>query len=455
MKKNFKRAAAAAMMTVLSGSMLAACSGTSKDTTAATTMAETSSGGEATTVAEGSALAGVSISMLNTKGEIQVALEELAKVFEADTGIKLDVIAAGAGESPYTRITTMYNSNIAPTLALLDTTDVVALASEYALDLTGSDWIAETDGKAMELDGKVYSFPFCVEGRGIIYNKRAIENMLEREFDADSIKTLDDFRAICEELREAGMETPVVLSKEDWSLGAHQFGYIYDTYDGTTEGSAKLIEDLKSGAVDLAQYQPFNDFVDTLDVLMEYNVNRDDPLGALYDRDPIYLADGESAFWANGNWAWPNLVEAGAMEDEGYGFLPFFLGNDPSSVANSGMQASPSKQLMIDSVQATPEQIEAAKAFIDWMVYSENGQRGLVEDCALIPACSNNPFDPIDPLGQDIANKMKADRYYTSSYVAPGDHWSVVGAFVQKYVGGQSDRADLAANVNGYWTSQK
>ena len=105
--------------------------------------------------------------------------------------------------------------------------------------------------------------------------------------------------------------------------------------------------------------------------------------------------------------------------------------------------------------KATPEQIEAAKAFIDWMVYSENGQRGLVEDCALIPACSNNPFDPIDPLGQDIANKMKADRYYTSSYVAPGDHWSVVGAFVQKYVGGQSDRADLAANVNGYWTSQK
>lgn len=299
--------------------------------------------------------------MLNTKGEIQTALEELAVVFESETGIKLDVIAAGTGESPYTRITSMYNSGTAPTMAILDTTDIVALASEYALDLSDSKWIAEVGESATKIDGKVYSFPFAVEGRGIIYNKKAIEDTLGKEFDPDSINSLDSFKAILEELRAAGMENPFVLSKEDWSLGAHQLGYIYDTYDGTTAGSAKLIDGLKDGSIKMEELQGYNDFVDTLDVIKEYNINKKDPLGAIYEQDPIFLADGEAAFWANGVWAWPNLAEAGAELSDEYGFIPFVLGNDTSSVANSGMQASPSKQLMVDKVQANADQ-QAAKA---------------------------------------------------------------------------------------------
>ena len=45
------------------------------------------------------------------------------------------------------------------------------------------------------------------------------------------------------------METPVVISKEDWSLGSHQLGYIYDTYDGTTAGSAEVISKLEDGSL--------------------------------------------------------------------------------------------------------------------------------------------------------------------------------------------------------------
>lgn len=42
---------------------------------------------------------------------------------------------------------------------------------------------------------------------------------------------------------------------------------------------------------------------------------------------------------------------------------------------------------MIDAEQSTPEQQEAAKAFVNWLVYSDNGQKMLVEDAAVIPAC--------------------------------------------------------------------
>ena len=47
------------------------------------------------------------------------AFEELLAGFEAETGIKVEILACGTGESPYTKITSAYNSGTAPTMAML------------------------------------------------------------------------------------------------------------------------------------------------------------------------------------------------------------------------------------------------------------------------------------------------------------------------------------------------
>lgn len=463
MKKNLNRMAAL-LMTVACVSSLAACgSSTTTETSkaadatteAASTAAATEAGTEAAAPAEKSELAGQSITLLNSKGEIQTALEELAATFTDETGINLEVLACGTGEVPYTKVTSMYSSGTAPTMSILDTTDVIALATEYGLDLSSQDWNQYCDNMTTKIDGKVYSFPFCVEGRGIIYSKKSIEDALGKDFDPASINSLDSFKAICEELRAAGMENPVVLSKEDWSLGAHQLGYIYDTYDGTTAGADKIMAALKDGSQKVEDYDRFNQFMDTMDVILEYNYNKEDPLGAIYDEDPMHLVEGDAAFWPNGNWAWPNLETAGAETSDEYGFIPFVLGNDSSDIANTSMQASPTKQLMVDAKQSTEEQQKAALEFINWLVNSESGQKGLVEKLALIPACSNNTVAPKDPLSRDIVAKMASGNTYSSSFVAPSDHWSVVGAVMQKYVAGQTDRAGAASEIDAYWQSQK
>ncbi len=400
-------------------------------------------------------LSGTEISFLNSKGEIQAALEEMSAAFEEETGISVEIIACGAGESPYTKITSSYNSGTAPTMAMLDTTDIVALAEEYALDLTGEKWVGECENQVTKINDKVYSFPFCVEGRGLIYNKAAIEKTLGSDFDPTSINSYDALKKLLEELRAAGMESPVVISKEDWSLAAHQLGFIYDTYDGTTAGSAELISKLEDGSQKVEEYERFNQFIETLDLLLEYNINGEDPLGALYEQDPIFLADGEAAIWANGCWAWPNIAEAGALATDEYGFLPFVLGNDTTDFANTGVQAAASKQVMIDAVQATDVQREAAKAFLNWVVYAENGQKMLVENAAIIPACSNNVNEALDPLGKDIQTRLESGNVFSSSFIAPSDHWSVLGASMQKYIAGESTKEELAAEINTYWTSQK
>ncbi len=465
MKQRMKKLAAILMVTAMSIGLLAGCGNSqAADTTNSTDAVEADTAtdtavdtetADAVTDTASADLSGVEISFLNSKGEIQTALEETAAAFEEETGIKVDIMACGTGEVPYTKITSAYNSGTAPTMAMLDTTDVVALAEEYALDLSDEKWTAECTDLLTKVDDKVYSFPFCVEGRGLIYNKTAIENTLGKEFNPDSINSYDALAALLEELRAAGMENPVVISKEDWSLGAHQLGFIYDTYDGTTAGSAKLIAALEDGTQDPAEYERLSQFLDTMDLLLEYNINKKDPLGALYEQDPIFLADGDAAFWANGCWAWPNIADAGASATDAYGFIPFVLGNDTSDFANTSIQASPTKQVIIDKVQASEEQITAAKEFLNWLVYNDNGQKMLVETCALIPACTNNAYNPLDPLGMDIKDKMAAGKTYSSSFIAPSDHWSVLGAAMQKYIAGESEREAFIKGVADYWTSQK
>lgn len=398
-------------------------------------------------------LAGTSITFLNSKGEIQDAMESLAEAFEEETGIEVEILACGTGESPYTKITSAYNSGTAPTMAMLDPTDVEALAEEYALDLSGEKWIGECTTST--INGKVYGFPFCIEGRGLIYNKTAIENVLGEEFDPATINSYDALKSLLENLRANGMENPVVISMEDWSLGNHQLGYIYDTYDGTTAGSADVIAQLKSGSLKVEDYDRFDEFIQTFDLLKEYNINKDDPLGAIYDQDPLFLVDEEAAIWANGSWAWPNIAEAGASTNDEYGFLPYVLGNDTSAVANSGIQAGATKQIMIDAVQASEEEVAAAKEFLNWMVYSSTGQRMLVEDVAIIPACSNNTTQALDPLSIDIQNRLKNGTTYSSVFIAPSDHWSVLGASMQKYLAGMCTKEELAQEIDNYWTSQE
>lgn len=400
-------------------------------------------------------LEGTSITLLNSKAEIQNALVEMSAEFEKKSGVHVEVMPVTDGDSPYTKVVSLYNSGNPPTMSILDTTDVIALAEEKAADLSNEAWLKEAEGYLTEVNGKVYSFPLCIEGRGIIYNKQVIEDTLGETFDPASIRTLDDFVALLDRLVEAGMEHPVSLAMEDWSLDAHHLQYIYETYDGTSAGAAEVIEQIKAGQLDLTTYDRMSQFLDMFDVLMKYNVAASDPLGADYDEMAIDLVDGKTAFWFNGNWAWPNLEDADAEKDDEYGFLPYFMNNDPDDFVNCQIQASPSKQVMLDGVVATEKQLAAAKEFLNWIVYSEIGQQMLVKTCNIIPPFQNNPYEPSDPLSRDIYNHVHDGAAFNASAIVPNDHWSVLGAAMQKYLAQRSDRAELIASIEDYWAQQQ
>ena len=402
-----------------------------------------------------SSLSGTNITLLNSKAEIQVALEKMGAEYEKKSGVHVEVMPVTDGDSPYTKVVSLYNSGTPPTASILDTTDVIALAEEKAADLTEEPWVEEAEGYITEVNGKVYSFPLCIEGRGIIYNKAVIEEMLGESFDADSVTTQADFLKLLDRLVDAGMEKPVSMAKEDWSLGAHQLQYIYETYEGTSEGAQEVIEKIKAGKLDLASYDRQSEFLVTFDILKKYNVAKGDPLGADYDEMAIDLADGKTAFWFNGNWAWPNISEAGAEEEDEYGFLPYFLNDDEDDFVNQQIQASPSKQVMLDGQIATEKEQKAAKEFLNWIVFSEIGQQMLVKTCNIIPPFQNNPYEPSDPLSADIYQKVHEGKAFNASAIVPNDHWAVLGAAMQKYLVDRSDREELTESIQEYWDEQE
>lgn len=400
-------------------------------------------------------LKGQSITMLNSKAEIQVSLVEMAAEYEKKSGVHVEVLPVTDGDSPYTKVVSLYNSGTPPTLSILDTTDVIALAEEKAADMSNEKWLAEAEGYLTEVNGKVYSFPLCIEGRGLIYNKKVIEDALGETFNPEDITTQDEFVELLDKLIDAGIQKPISVAKEDWSLGAHQLQYIYELYDGTSSGAQEVIENIKSGKLDLTTYDRLDEFLNMFDILKKYNVAKGDPLGADYDEMAIDLVDGKTAFWFNGNWAWPNLKEADAENEDEYGFLPYFVSNDTEDFANKQIQASPSKQIMLDGQVATELQQAAAKDFLNWIVYSEIGQQMIVYRCNVIPPFSNNPYEPVDPLSRDIYKRVHDGTAFNASAIVPNDHWAVLGAAMQKYLAERSDREELIDTIVDYWAEQK
>ena len=90
-------------------------------------------------------LNGTNITLLNTKAEIQVALEEMGVEYEKKSGVHVEVMPV-SDDSPYTKMISLYNSGNPPTIAILDTTDVIALAEEKGVDMSEEKWVSEAEG---------------------------------------------------------------------------------------------------------------------------------------------------------------------------------------------------------------------------------------------------------------------------------------------------------------------
>ena len=385
----------------------------------------------------------VSITIFNSKMEIQSQFEEMAEKYAEDNGINIEVYYSN--DTVAAHLATKYSSGDPYTLAMVDAKDVYSLAKDHAIDMSDQEWVKNTN-YAIGIDDQINGFPMCVEARGLIYNADAIEAITGETFNPDDYKTLDSFKELIEQLKEGGMETPTGIMKEDWSLGGHFLSQVSEEQPDVEEFITKLHE----GEADLINNEKFNSLMDFFDVMMENNYAKDSAIAAEREVTEMMLAEGEIAFMYGGNSDW-SVINAYDYT-ENMGMMPIPQNTDDGT--NEKLVGGGSKYFMIDSSDATTdEQRQAALDFLEWLADSEEGQKFITEDCALVPAFTNNENEVADPLGKSVKKYADEGAMIDNYNYMPDDHISLCGAIFQKYLAGQMDRAEFATEIEDYWKS--
>ena len=383
----------------------------------------------------------VAITIFNSKMEIQDQMQEMAKKYSEDKGVDVEVYYSS--DTVAAHLSTRYAANDPYTISMVDAKDVYSLAKDHAVDLSDQDWVKNTT-QAITIDGKTYGFPVCVEARGIIYNGNAIEKATGKEFDPTTIKTTADLQKLVDDCIAGGIAAPTGVLKEDWSLGAHFLAEVYEQHDDPDA----FIAGIKDGSIKLSEDAKFNQLMDTFDVLKSNNYAKDAAISAEREVTEQKLAEGQIALMFGGNWDW-SVINAYDYTDK-MGMMP--VPNDASDGSSDKLVGGGSKYFFIDSSDNTSDaQRQAAKDFLNWLVSDAEGQKFIVETCALVPAYSNISLEVKDPLGASVKKYSDAGALIANYNYLPDDHYAKTGASFQKYLANEIDRAGLANEVTEYW----
>jgi len=392
------------------------------------------------------------ISVLLGKPEVIGEFEEMVAEFNDTHEIKVTVVPL-AGQNGYEKMTSLYASNNAPTIMMI--------ASEFEefkdrlLDLSDQEWIGHAQPGTLDfmtVDGKSYGMPTTVEAFGFIYNQAVLDAAVGGTFEPESIKTQDDLKALFDKIEATGKDA-IHISPMDWSLGAHLTNIPFATQSSDSGERHQFLQDIADGNVDIASNDKFNGWMDTFDLMKEYNSDKDAPLAPQYDAGPLALATGDAGLWFMGNWAYPQLKE---LDPEGeYGFLPVPVSNNAEDYGNSEISVGVPAYWVVDQSQSTEEEQQAALEFLNWMVFEE-GQDDYIKDMNFIPVFDNIEIAPEDPISQSVISYMAAGKTleWVNSYYPP-DAYPAFGAALQKYLDDKIDRQELFTEFENYWAGRK
>lgn len=196
----------AVLMTMMVGtSILSGCGGeASSESSSSSVSDETSDTQSASTESEGSSegegtdYGGITLTVMNSKPELESALEEVTAEWGEKHGVEFEVYQT---DSPGDTLAQRYAAGDPPVLAIVDPNNVKEMGEEDFLDLSDQEWMKD-GGEAMgvKIGDAVYGFPFCVESAGMIYNKTALEDITGEEFDPDAYKTPEEFQNLLDQL---------------------------------------------------------------------------------------------------------------------------------------------------------------------------------------------------------------------------------------------------------------
>lgn len=453
-----KRIVSVMLAAVMSVSLLAGCGSSSGNEETAgngDTTKQTDAGTNAAEKEEVPTTKEVEISFYTTEtGKDEMFLEAIADFEAKNPGIKVEYIAAG--DDQLQKWMSLYASNEGPTVSFMDPINIFEnqermreLAKE---ECTWLDNIQEDAFSAFTYDEKIYGVPGSAAGIGILYNKRVLDEAVGGSFDPATIKSRSDLRELFDKIEATGAAA-TMLTGVNWSLGAHYLGMVYGAYRGNAADRVAYVTSQKNGEAALIDDEVFNGFMDTFDMMAEYNYNKEDPLVGNVNLDGEALATGQVGTWFMGDWAWTYI---GGLEekDAEFGILPIPVSDDENDAFNLIIPTSYAKGYCVDASQNTEEQQQAGLKFLEYISSDEYCQELFAKVCGQAFPYKNFSAEIESPLGQATAKYISAGKiydFYGTADMLPSDFWYDNGAYMCEYLSGASNRQTLSDKIGNYW----
>jgi raffinose/stachyose/melibiose transport system substrate-binding protein len=396
----------------------------------------------------------VKVTILGTlKPEIAPEFLDALKTYNASQD-KYEVESIPMDGSPFEKMTALYASGNAPT--------IMGMSQEFPrfqknlLDVSKTEfnkhaYKGTTD--FVKVGNKVYGMALTVEAFGLLYNKAVLDKAIAGDFDANSINSRSSLKSLLAKVAASGT-SGMHISPMDWSLGAHMSNIFFAAQGKTHSQRVKFMDNLKAGKVPLLKNKVFTGWLDTVDLLRDYNQNKASPLAATYDDGALALGSGKSGLWFMGNWANPNLLQINAKNE--YGVLPFPISDSASSYGNTQISVGVPFYMVIDASQNNKEQQAGAVDFLNWMVLDKAGQDYYINKMKFIPVFDTFKTKPSDAMSRQILSYVQEGRtleWMNSLY--PPEGWPSMGAVMQKYLAGKSSREELAKDLEDFWKTVK
>lgn len=403
---------------------------------------------------------------LNFKPEAADSWKEIARAYEAETGVEVRILTAASGSYEQT-----LKSEIAkqkpPTLFQINGPVDYEKWKNYCRDLSDTQfysWLLEPDMAVRNGDG-VYGIPYVVEGYGIIYNDGIMQkyfSLSSRKTEFGSMEEVNNFEKLKElvedmsqHLDELGIEGVFASTSfsegEDWRWQTHLANLpVY--YEFSQKGIADEAE------LDFSYEENFKNI---FDLYINNSCAARGELGSKTVDDSMKeFATGKAAMVQNGNWAWNQIsgIDGNQVKEEDVKFLPIYTG--VSGEEEQGLCIGTESYICVNSIADEADQ-QASIAFLEWLYGSETGKKYVTDSLGFISPFNTFSYEesPNDPLARQVVSYMSdtSKKSVNWDFTAfPSQRFkNEFGDSLYAYSKGEKTWEQVVESVKKTWASEK